>query len=43
MTSAEFMEIMEITRDVVIKSLWWIIPVMAGFISMAIYEWREDK
>lgn len=42
MTMMEFMEIMEITRVVFIKSLWWIIPTVGGVIIMAIMEWKEE-
>lgn len=41
MTTAEFMEIMAITKVIFIKSLWWIIPTIGWILAMAISE-RND-
>ena len=36
------MTVMQMTGIIVIKSLWWIIPVISGITLSAIIEWRED-
>ena len=35
------MTVMEMTGIIVVKSLWWIIPVVSGITLSAISEWRE--
>lgn len=36
------MTVMEITKVVVIKSLWWIIPTILWIVAMAIDDWKEE-
>ena len=36
------MTIWEMTAIILIKSLWWIIPIFGAIIIMAIMEWKED-
>lgn len=36
------MTIWEMTTIILIKSLWWIIPMVGGIVGSAIMEWKEE-